>query len=163
PTRRGLAQVVARGSASRSSPRSRMRTEVGPKCRPRPVPVRPSASGFRSTRRSRPSSTRRTAPTPRLLPRLQRLRTKRNPCRSPTSARPEARLVALELDDQLAEVVAGEEADECFGRAVDAFELVHACLDLPFGEPTRELPRRLLVVVPVVEGVEALHARPLAH
>ena len=42
-------------------------------------------------------------------------------------------------DDELAEVVAGEEADERFGRAVEPVEHVLAALELAVGEPVGEL------------------------
>ena len=48
---------------------------------------------------------------------------------------------ALQADDELAEVVAGEQAHQRFGRAVDAFELVHARVDLARRQPLRELRR----------------------
>ena len=56
-----------------------------------------------------------------------------------------------------------EEADERFGRAVDAVEDVLAVLDAAVGDPRGELGGARRVGVPVVEGVEPLHPRPLAH
>ena len=49
-----------------------------------------------------------------------------------------------DADDELAEVVAPEEADERLGRAVEAFEHVLARAQLALGEPLGELRGRLL-------------------
>ena len=50
--------------------------------------------------------------------------------------------LSSDADDELAEVLAGEEADQRFGGAVDAVELMDPGFDVARSQPARELARR---------------------